>query len=130
MIASERALAALEFDKIRLLLADAAPTDGAASLSLCLVPSDDRDEILRRLRRTSDAKRLYDAKGLPPFGSVPEIAGACERAEKGAVLSTRELLDVARVLQSTRQVADYFKQNHIFDTSLDEVADRLPSDVR
>lgn len=125
MIASKRALSALEFDKIRVLLADAAPTSGAASLSLSLMPSDDRDEVARRLQRTTDAKRLYDAKGMPPFGSVPEIAGACERAEKGAVLSTRELLDTASVFQSARQVSDYFHQNKIFSTSLDEIADRL-----
>ena len=125
MIASERAIAALEFDKIRALLADAAPTKGAASLSLCLTPSDDRDEVARRLQRTTDAKRLYDAKGMPPFGSVPEVVGACERAEKGAVLSPRELLDVSRILRSSRQVADYFRQNHLFPTVLDEIADRL-----
>ena len=125
MIASERALAALEFDKIRALLADSAPTEGAASLALCLTPSDDLDEVRRRLARTSDAKRLCDAKGAAPFGSVPDLSAACERAEKGAVLTTRELLDAARLLSSTRQVADYFKQNHPFDTALDEIADRL-----
>ena len=125
MIASERAIMALEFDKIRALLADSAPTEGAASLARRLTPSDDFDEVKRRLARTSDAKRLCDAKGAAPFGSVPDLSAACERAEKGAVLSTRELLDAARLLTSTRQVTDYFKQNHPFDTVLDEIADRL-----
>ena len=125
MIASERALMALEFDKIRALLADSAPTEGAVSLALCLTPSDDYDEVKRRLARTSDAKRLCDAKGAAPFGSVPDLSAACERAEKGATLSTRELLDAARLLTSARQVSDYFKQNSPFPTVLDEIADRL-----
>ena len=125
MIASERALAALEFDKIRALLADSAPTEGAISLARRLTPSDDIDEVGRRLARTSDAKRLCDAKGAPPFGSVPDLSAACERAEKGAVLSTRELLDAARLLASTRQVYEYFTQNRPFSTVLDEIGGRL-----
>ena len=125
MIVSKRAVAALEFDKICTLLADAAPTKGAASLALALTPSDDIDEIRRRLGRTSDARRLYDAKGLPPFGSILDLSDACERAEKGAVLTTRELLDVARLFTATRQVAEYFQQNKTFSTLLDEIAERL-----
>ena len=122
---SEKTLTTLEFDKIRTLLAASAATEGAKGLCLCLQPSDDPVEIARRLEKTGDARRLSDAKGMPPFGSVRDVSGACERAEKGAMLSTRELLDVARLLQSARALTDYNKTNRTFPTSLDEVFGRL-----
>ena len=43
----------------------------------------------------ADAKRLAGQKGNPSFGSVKDVTGALERADKGATLSTRELLDCA-----------------------------------
>ena len=93
---SDKTLTTLEFDKICDLLAACAATEGAKELCRRLMPSDDAVEVARRLERTTDARRLSDAKGMPPFGSVQDVSGACERAEKGAMLSTRELLEVAR----------------------------------
>ena len=122
---SEKTLITLEFDKIRELLAECALTEGAVGQALCLTPSDDEVEILRRLARTTDARRLTDVKGMPPFGTVKEVTGACDRAEKGAVLSTRELLDVAALLRSARMPLDYNQVNRTFQTSLDEIFERL-----
>lgn len=122
---SDKTLTTLEFDKICAMLADCAATEGAKALCLCLVPSSDEVEIARRLQRTTDARRLSDAKGMPPFGSVRDVSGACERAEKGAMLSTRELLDVARLLHSARALTDYNKTNRTFSTALDAIFDRL-----
>ena len=122
---SEKTLTTLEFDKICAMLADCAPTEGARGLALCLMPSDDEREIRRRLTRTTDARRLSDAKGMPPFGTVREVSDAGERAEKGAMLSTRELLDIAALLRSARMLTDYNKVNRTFPTALDEIFERL-----
>ncbi len=122
---SEKTLTTLEFDKIRLMLADCAHTDGAKDMAMCLMPSSDVTAVLRRLHRTTDARRLYEIKGLPSFGSVKDVSGACERAVKGAVLSTRELLEIARVLRSARELVDYIKVNKPFETVLDELFARL-----
>ena len=122
---SDKTLTTLEFDKICDLLASCAATEGAKELCHRLLPSDDAVEIARRLERTTDARRLSDAKGMPPFGSVRDVSAACERAEKGAMLSTRELLDVARLLHSARALSDYNKTNRTFPTSLDEIFGRL-----
>ncbi|MBO5294630.1 MAG: endonuclease MutS2 [Clostridia bacterium] len=122
---SEKTLITLEFDKIRAMLADCAPTEGARAEAICLTPSGDTVEVLRRLRRTTDARRLADVKGMPPFGSAKDVSAAAERAAKGAMLSTRELLEVARLLHSARALVDYIKINKPFDTSLDEIFGRL-----
>ena len=122
---SEKTLTTLEFDKICAMLADCAPTEGAKAMALRLMPSGDTAEVLRRLHRTTDARRLCDAKGMPPFGTVKDVSAACERAAKGAMLSTRELLEIGRVLRSARGLVDYLQNNKPFDTSLDEMFGRL-----
>ena len=122
---SEKTLTTLEFDKICAMLADCAPTEGAKAMALRLMPSGDTVEVLRRLHRTTDARRLCDAKGMPPFGTVKDVSAACERAAKGAMLSTRELLEIGRVLRSARGLVDYLQNNKPFDTSLDEMFGRL-----
>ena len=127
---SEKTLHTLEFDKICVMLEDCAETEGAKALARNLRPSADTQTVLRRQARTSDARRLADAKGAPSFGHIRDISAACERAEKGAVLSMRELLDVANVLRTARTLQDYHLGNHPFDTVLDEVFDRLIPDRR
>lgn len=122
---SGKTLTTLEFDKVCGMLAECAPTEGARAMALRLLPSDDEVEIARRLRRTTDARRLSDAKGMPPFGSVREVSAACERAEKGAMLTARELLEISAVLRASRQLADYNRVNRTFPTSLDEIFERL-----
>ena len=121
----EKTLITLEFDKIRAMLADACPTAGAAELAYGLTPAEHVEQVRRRQRRTTDAKRLSDAKGMPSFGSVTDVGDSCERAEKGAVLTPRELMDVAGVLRSARGLLEYSRANRTFETVLDEVFERL-----
>ncbi len=122
---NEKIFSILEFDKIRQLLAAGALTEGARQRALALAPSDDMDEIRRRQLHTADAKRLQGQKGTPSFGSVRDVLGACERAEKGAILSMRDLLDCANVLRTARSLLEYSKSDRLFDTSLDEIFERL-----
>ncbi len=121
----EKNLCILEFDKIRTMLADACATSGSASLALLLSPDDRIDIIRARQTRTTDAKRLSDAKGLPPFSSLTDIGDICERALKGAILTPRELMDAACVLRVARGLLDYSRANRTFATVLDEVFERL-----
>ncbi len=122
---TEKTLTTLEFDKIRAMLADVCPTAGAAQMARMLTPVDHEDLVRRRQRRTTDARRLSDAKGMPPFGSVTDVGDLCERALKGAVLTPRELMDGAAVLRSARSLLEYSRSNRTFETVLDEVFERL-----
>lgn len=127
---NEKTLRTLEFDKIREMLAACSLTDGARELALTLTPSAHTSVILKNQRRTSDAKRLINSKGVPSFGGVRDMRDICERAEKGAVLSARELLDVANLLRTTRALLDYIRTNKTFETSLDEIFERLIPDKK
>lgn len=121
----QKTLNSLEFNKICELLATFAPTEGSKSMARMLSPSDDIDVVVRRQKFTTDAKRLINEKGMPSFGGIKDISESCERAEKGATLAPIELLNVAGVLKTARTLTDYCYGNHIFDTSLDVIFDRL-----
>ncbi|MBO5682497.1 MAG: endonuclease MutS2 [Clostridia bacterium] len=127
---TQKTINTLEFDKIRGMLAALAPTAGAAELARELLPSDRIATVRASLGRTTDARRLADAKGAPSFGSVSDISAALERADKGAVLTPRELLDVGAVLRTSRGLLEYIRSNRTFDTTLDEIFERLIPDKK
>ena len=127
---SNKTLKTLEFDKIRNILATLAPTAGAAALAAELTPAENIDFAHRAQKRTTDARRLADAKGMPSFGGVVDMSGVCDRADKGATLTPRELMDVAAVLRSSRMLRDYIRSNKLFDTVLDEIFERLLPDKK
>ncbi|MBE6636003.1 MAG: endonuclease MutS2 [Ruminococcaceae bacterium] len=120
-----KTLTTLEYDKISEMLAALAPTEGAASRARALTPTDDYDTVILRQRRTEDAKRLVNAKGYPTFSAPESVVPAAERAYKGAVLSPRELLDIASLLYSSRMLRDYINTDKSFDTSVDELFSRI-----
>ena len=125
---SENLFTTLEFDKIKTLLAECAMTGGARAMALSLEPTNDPVVIVRRQTRTTDARRLANAKGMPTISDISDVSASCERAEKGAVLSMRELLAIGSVLRVSRLLIDYINGNKLFDTSLDEIFDRLIPD--
>ncbi len=126
MSISEKSIKTLEFDKIRAMLRSLCPTSGAKQLADELLPVCEIDRIEERQKRTTDAKRLADDKGMPPFGgSTCDIDEICERATKGATLTQKELLDVASLLRASRLTRDYIHSNKRFDTVLDEIFERL-----
>lgn len=120
-----KTLSTLEFDKIRVTLSEMCATEGAKAKALSLAPTDDYDTVLAKQRRTEDAKRLINSKGYPSFSAPDGVLSSAERAYKGAVLSPKELLDVASLLFSTRSLLDYIDRDKLFDTSIDELFERL-----
>lgn len=125
MVFTDKTLTTLEFDKILEMLAEHAATDGARARCLSLMPSDDFDTVSQRQTRTDDAKRLVNVKGYPSFSAPESTVGASDRAYRGAVLSPRELLDIASLLYSARMIVDYANTDKPFETSLDELFSRM-----
>ena len=125
MSIKEKAINALEFNKIREILASVAPTSGAAQKALELSPDTRKEIIIKNQKKTTDARRLLEAKGMPPFGSIVYAEGICDRASKGAVLTPRELIDMAQLLRSARSLIDYIRSNKTFDSCIDEIFERL-----
>ncbi|MBQ8372159.1 MAG: endonuclease MutS2 [Clostridia bacterium] len=120
-----KTLSTLEFDRITEMLVECAATEGARARARALMPTDDFDTVIDRQNRTDDAKRLINAKGYPSFVAPESTVAAADRAYKGAVLSPRELLDVAALLRSAAAVLDYINTDKPFETVLDGVFARM-----
>jgi DNA mismatch repair protein MutS2 len=121
----DRAIATLEFDKIREMLATVCPTEGAKALARALRPSRTIGTVRRMLAETDAAKQLQTTKGMPPFGGVCDITSFVERADKGAVLPPAEILAIGRMLSSARGAKEYRNEDHTAETALDEYFARL-----
>ncbi|MCI8388549.1 MAG: endonuclease MutS2 [Clostridiales bacterium] len=107
------------------MLAERAPTEGSKELALALRPSNSPDRILRMQRETTEAKAIQTIKGMPSFGLIKDIRDAADRAGKGAVLTPRELLDIANVLRTSRSLLEYSRTDRRGATSIDDMFERL-----
>ncbi|HHX53794.1 MAG TPA: endonuclease MutS2 [Clostridiales bacterium] len=125
MAAFDKAIISLELNLVLEMLADCAQTEGAKNLIRQLRPSTDANRIRYMLEQTSDAKRLSAIKGTPPLSGVRDVTDSLARAVKGSALNTRELLDIASLLNITRRLKNYLTDGSEFETSLDEIFARL-----
>ncbi|MBO2517520.1 MAG: endonuclease MutS2 [Clostridiales bacterium] len=99
---NERALRVLEFVKIRQMLSSYALTDGGRELCEKLQPCDKIDEARKQLDLTDEATIILAYNGGNPLTGFEDLADALTLAEKGAVLSTRMILNVASCLRASR----------------------------
>lgn len=103
----EKSLNTLELPAVLELLAREAVSQPAKEETMALRPSSDLYEVRRRLEETTAAKTMMVVKGSPGFSSVKDVRSALARADMGGMLNTRELLDIAGVLQTARSVRAY-----------------------
>lgn len=135
---NQKALRILEFDKIRQHLTDCATSDPGREKCRSLFPSTELEDIQKMQAETSDAlSRLIRNSGFS-CGSVHDIRPSLRRLEVGASLTTRELLDIASLLENTARVKAYGRHDRedTPEDSLDPVFDllepvsSLASDIR
>lgn len=115
----EKSLNTLELPAVLHLLSKEAVSENAKTAALELLPSDDRFEVKRRLEETSSAKTMMVVRGTPSFSGIKDVRPSVSRADLGGALNTRELLDIARVLQCARLVKAYIADDSVGRTSID-----------
>ena len=103
----EKSANTLELPAVLELLAGEAVSEPAKEAVRTLRPADTRAEVERLLAETTAAKDLMVYKGSPSFSGVKDVRGSLARADMGGMLNTRELLEIAGVLQSARAVRSY-----------------------
>lgn len=118
---SEKSLVTLELPAVLEMLAQQAVGDTAKQAALSLSPSGDRAEVKRRLDETTAAKTMMVVRGSPSFSGVKDVRPSLARADLGGALNTRELLDIARVLQCARLVRGYLADDTLGKTSIDHL---------
>ena len=110
----------LELDKILDRLAAQTSCDDAADAARNLQPATDLVTVQRLLKETEDAHMLMARFGAPSFGQPRNVNGSLARANAGASLSMRELLDVAYTLSVIRRVTEWRSHCEGVLTSLDD----------
>ena len=103
----EKSLQTLEFPAVLELLAAQAVGDETKERVRNIRPSTDRGEVNLLLQETTAARKMMDIHGAPALSNLHPVAASLQRAHLGGVLNTRELLQIASVLRTTRNVASY-----------------------
>ena len=117
----ERSLNTLELPQVLQMLSTQAVGDTAKERSLLLTPSAEPAEVQRRLDETTAAKTMMVVRGSPSFSGVKDVRASLARADLGGALNTRELLDIARVLQCARLVRGYLADDSVGATCIDSL---------
>jgi len=121
----ERNCLALELDKVLEMLAEHTACADAAVLARELQPAGTLRETERRMADTDAAVMLAARFGSPSFGAVKNVNQALRRAQAGASLSMRELLDIVETLRVIRSLSDWRKHCAGVGTALDDRFDML-----
>ena len=103
----EKSLITLEFPAVLALLAAQAVCDETKERIEKIRPSLDAREVALLLQETTAARGMMDIHGAPALTNLHPVAAALQRASLGGVLNTRELLQIASVLRTARNVAAY-----------------------
>lgn len=111
----------LELPRVLEMLASAAVSDAAKARARNLKPETDRADVLRLQEETEAAREFIGLKGSPSFAGVKDVAEALDRADRGGMLNTRELLDIAGLLMAARRAGDYLEEASRHKTVLDQM---------
>ena len=117
----EKSLTTLELPAVLQMLSTEAVGESAKEAALALAPSPDPFEVRRRLAETTAAKTMMVVRGSPSFSGVKDVRPSLSRADLGGALNTRELLDIARVLQCARLVRGYLADDSVGKTPIDHL---------
>ena len=117
----EKSLITLELPAVLDMLAAEAVGDTAKEQAKQLSPSTDAATVRSRQEETSAAKTMMVVRGSPGFSGVKDVRPSLARADLGGALNTRELLDIARVLQCARLVRGYIADDSVGKTPIDHL---------
>lgn len=109
----------LEFNKIQNMLADCATNEISRDMVYKLEPSADIDEVTKLQEELAYAIQLLLKKGNPDISGLADITASVKRGEKGGMMNTNELLQIARVLKIARSLIAYHNEasvlSYLFD---------------
>ncbi|MDE5764452.1 MAG: endonuclease MutS2 [Ruminococcus sp.] len=122
-------LKTLELDKILEMLSGFCSNDETKRMARALRPVSDLADVRRENQKTNDALNLSIQYGTPPFSSFRDISVSAKRAKTGAVISLRDLLDIAGMLRQISSLAKWYRSCENLETELDYLFSRLsPND--
>ncbi len=122
-------LRTLELDKILEMLAGLASNDETRRMALEIKPDSDLERVRYETLKTSQALELSVQYGTPPFINFKDISTPAARAKSGAVISLRDLMDIAAMLRQIKGLSDWYGHCENVETELSYLFSRLmPND--
>ena len=116
---------ALELDKILARLADCCSCEESRARALEIEPQTDYPKAVRQMHYTQDAHLLALRFGMPTVLQIKNVKGMLKRAQVGALLNLRELMDISNVLRTIRNLSSYRKNCDDMETALDAMFESL-----
>ncbi|MCR5793026.1 MAG: endonuclease MutS2 [Lachnospiraceae bacterium] len=113
---NQKVLHTLEYYKITEMLEKEASTPLGRKYCKKLHPADSLPRIQKLQTETSDALSRVLAKGHLSFRGVSDIRPSIKRLEVGGILTSKELLDISRMLSTALTVKNYDAQENIEDS--------------
>ena len=124
----ERYVKTLELDKILDMLSAEASISDSAEKAKKLIPDTNIDAVKESLKQTEDAYIFMSRYTAPSFAGATNVSSFVLRGQSGAVLSMRELLDIADTLRAIRSIKEWRGNcSGISNTSIDYLFDTLVS---
>lgn len=105
----------LEYNKIKEKISTYCATSLGKGLIDEMVPFYDKENVSLSLNQTFSAYNLLYRKGVPPIENVENIDLYIKSIESGSSLSAKALLEIAKILQVSFALKNYFYS----DTSID-----------
>ncbi len=96
----EKALHTLEFEKVRLKLANLTSFPVSRELALALTPSYEHGEVSHRQKETAEAVLLLESRPGFSIASAKDIRDPVQRASRGGVLTPEEMLAIASTVSA------------------------------
>ena len=124
---NQKALKALEYNKIIDHLTEKASSPMGKELCRTLTPSHDLDEIRRMQTQTKDALQRLFQKGSISFGNAKDVRSSLKRLEIGSSLNIPEILSICALLENTNRVKAWSRSDRTSTPpdSLDNLFDLL-----
>ncbi len=104
-VMDDKTLRLLEFDKIRLRLAEHAAFAGGRRRAMALRPAVELEEVRARQSLTAEARDFIARRGRPEMGHAHELQPEIEGALRGRLLLPAELLEVRDTVAVGRRLA-------------------------
>ncbi|MBR4509745.1 MAG: endonuclease MutS2 [Ruminococcus sp.] len=125
----DKYLKTLELDKILEMLAGHTSNDETRRMALALRPIKELQTVRNENLKTNQALMLSVQFGTPPFYNFKDISTAAKRAKSGAVISLRDLMDIAAMLRQIKILADWYSTCENVETELSYLFSQLaPND--
>lgn len=99
---------ALELHKILKRLSEHCSNAMTKEKALSLEPSNDKELVIDEIKKTAEALELSIRYGSPVFIDFVNAAPSLERADSGASLTLKELIEIRRVLYQIRELSEWY----------------------